>query len=146
MKVVPKGNEGCAEGASRLCRTWWRLWWRLCRRCFEVVLKVVEVVLKVLEGCAEDGRGCNGVRAEGGRGCASRLCFEVVLRGCARGCARRGSSSWRGRLRHDTGARLVPKVVEDVRKVAFVSQDYSLQPRHGQSSHAYRSNAFRETS
>ena len=41
---------------------------------------------------------------------------------------------------------VVMKVVEVVRKVAFVPQDYSLQPRHGQSSHAYRSNAFRETS
>ena len=40
----------------------------------KIVLKVAEVVLKVLGGCAEGGRGCNGVCAEGGGGCASRLC------------------------------------------------------------------------
>ena len=35
---MPKALGVCAEGA-----------WRLCRRCLEVVPKVVEVVLKVVE-------------------------------------------------------------------------------------------------
>ena len=67
LEVVPKVLGDCAEGARRLCR-----------RCLEVVPKVVqvaeavlEVPLKVLGGCAEGGaggRGCAGGYAERGVG------------------------------------------------------------------------------
>src|SRR5215469_10126548 len=65
LEVVPKVLGDCAEGARRLCR-----------RCLEVVPKVVqvaeavlEVPLKVLGGCA-GGYAERGVGTERDGGCA----------------------------------------------------------------------------
>ena len=78
MEIVPKVLRGCAEGGGGAkggggCG-------KLCRRCMEVVLKVVEVVVevvpKVLRCCAKGGGGCS----EGGFG-SSRLFGQNALMG-----------------------------------------------------------------